>query len=143
MNPLAIIAGVCFARNGLAYVTTGVCSDWAYEGLKRVGLRGMVLMGGGFGLNRVGPPVVEEEEDEEEDEEATVVSLPPLPSEWAPFDNGLFSPSFSELLAEELRLTGEQSLEKLEISPVMGEDVAERFDGDRDRLESGDGTTGL
>lgn len=113
-------------------MTIGVCSDCAYDGLKRVGLQGMALMGGGFGLNRVGP-VVEEEEEEEE----VTVSFP-LPS----FEGGLFSLSFSELLAEELRLTGEQSLERLETSPVMGDEEVERLEGDRERLERGDGTTG-
>lgn len=66
MKPLGIIAGVCFARKGEAYVTMGVCSDWAYDGLKRVGLQGIALMGGGLGLKRVGAPVVEEDEDEDE-----------------------------------------------------------------------------
>lgn len=138
MNPFGNIAGVCFARNGLAYVTMGVCK----EGLKRVGLLGIALIGGGFGFGLVGPVAGEFEEEEE----WIVFSSFDLLSVETPLDidefGTLFSHSLSELLAEELRLTGEQSLEKLELSPVIGEDVAERFDGEDDRFDNGEGKTG-
>ena len=106
-----------------------------------MGLLGIALIGGGLGLNLVGPVAGELDEEDE---------LMALNSFALPSDNAVgvedgapFSHSFSELLADELRLTGEQSLEKLELSPVTGEDVVERFDGEDDRLDKGEGNTGL
>lgn len=122
--------------------------------MKRVGLLGTALIGGGFGLNLVGPVV---DEDEDDDDEVMVLGSFDLPLSVCPVlfgvplvvddddddeddDDDVFigsDASFSD--ADELRLTGEQSLEKLELSPLTGEDVIERFDGDDDRFDNGEG----
>lgn len=55
LKALGSIAAECVAlpKKGDANVTIGVCKDWANAWLNRVGLVGMPVIGGGFGLNFV------------------------------------------------------------------------------------------
>lgn len=160
------MAGVCLARKGLAYGTIGVCSDCAYVVLKRVGLLGMALIGGGFTLFFMTPvvPLVLVAEidsfallgllslDDVDDRagDATEVAALLAPAEALLLldedddDDGtrLVSapPPPPVSRSDELRFTGLQSFEKLEqLSVLIGDEAPERFEmGDEERFETGD-----